>query len=103
MHCHSNLFVVHCLSFLTQRIDSIYSSNNACANCFASKGCQRALVTTRNVFPKMEFGWEGAVFACAGADECAGVAANNASPTSLGRTGCEFFGSGATESPGQVG
>jgi transposase len=25
MHCHSNLFVVHCLSFLTQRIDSIYS------------------------------------------------------------------------------
>ena len=46
MHCHSNLFVVHCLSFLTQRIDSIYSSNNACANCFASKGCQRALVTT---------------------------------------------------------
>jgi hypothetical protein len=29
MHCHSNLFVVHCLSFLTQRIDSIYSSNNA--------------------------------------------------------------------------
>jgi len=22
----------------------------------------------------MEFGWEGAVFACAGADECAGMA-----------------------------
>jgi hypothetical protein len=26
-----NLFVVHCLPFLTQRIDSIFSSDNACA------------------------------------------------------------------------